>query len=368
MTIASVYFGDELGRYGVGDGHPFGPDRLHAFWAETVRQGLDKKVDIMAPVACDESALLRFHTPEYVNLVKRASETGAGYLDAGDTPAFKGVFEAGCYVVGSDLDALQRIVSGETPRVFIPIAGLHHARRDGAAGFCAFNDCGVIIETLRREYGIQRVAYVDIDAHHGDGVFYAFEDDPDVGFADLHEDGRFLYPGTGFASETGKGAAAGGKLNIPLDPGSDDDAFHRAWNGGVPPVKNAETVQKKHIIQVGNVGQRSAALRALRKRSARQAVAHRFICGKCLSGIPNGHQTMAPRILAETHSEIMTASRITIRISDTWGQASVFSDDDSCSPMPPAPTKPSTVDSRMLMSQRNTAMPAKAGRICGTIP
>jgi len=229
MTIASVYFGDELGRYGFGDGHPFGPDRLHAFWAETVRQGLDKKVDIMAPVACDESALLRFHTPEYVNLVKRASETGAGYLDAGDTPAFKGVFEAGCYVVGSDLDALARIVSGETPRVFIPIAGLHHARRDGAAGFCAFNDCGVIIETLRREYGIQRVAYVDIDAHHGDGVFYAFEDDPDVGFADLHEDGRFLYPGTGFASETGKGAAAGGKLNIPLDPGSDDAAFHRAW-------------------------------------------------------------------------------------------------------------------------------------------
>jgi len=229
MSIASVYFGDELGRYGFGDGHPFGLDRLSAFWSETMRQGLDKRVDIMAPVACDEEALLRFHTPEYVELVKRASKTGDGYLDAGDTPAFKGVFEAGCYVVGSDLDALGRIVSGESPRVFIPIAGLHHGRRDGAAGFCAFNDCGVIIETLRREYGIQRVAYIDIDAHHGDGVFYAFEDDPDVGFADLHEDGRFLYPGTGFAAETGKGRAAGTKLNIPLDPGSDDAAFHRAW-------------------------------------------------------------------------------------------------------------------------------------------
>ncbi|MDD9858631.1 MAG: acetoin utilization protein AcuC, partial [Gammaproteobacteria bacterium] len=148
MAIASVYFGDDLGRYGFGDGHPFGPDRMHAFWRETVKQGLDKRVHIMAPVACDEAALLRFHTPEYVGLVKHASETGAGYLDSGDTPAFKGVFEAGCYVVGSDLDALHRIVSGETPRVFIPIAGLHHARRDSAAGFCAFNDCGVIIETL----------------------------------------------------------------------------------------------------------------------------------------------------------------------------------------------------------------------------
>jgi acetoin utilization protein AcuC len=113
--------------------------------------------------------------------------------------------------------------------VLLPIAGLHHARRDSAAGFCVFNDPGVIIETLREQYGIKRIAYVDIDAHHGDGVFYAFEDDPDLIFADIHEDGRFLYPGTGFAHETGKGAAKGSKLNIPMLPGADDRAFHQAW-------------------------------------------------------------------------------------------------------------------------------------------
>ena len=229
MSIASVYFGDDLGRYGFGEGHPFGPDRLHAFWRETLKQGLDQRVNIMAPVACDEQSLLRFHTPEYVARVKRASQTGSGYLDCGDTPAFKGVFEAGSFVVGSDLDALHRIITGEAPRVFIPIAGLHHARRDSAAGFCAFNDCAIVIETLRQQYGIQRVAYVDIDAHHGDGVFYAFEADPDVAFADLHEDGRYLYPGTGAVSETGKGKALDTKLNIPLDPGSDDKVFHKAW-------------------------------------------------------------------------------------------------------------------------------------------
>lgn len=229
MAIVNVYFGEALGRYGFGDGHPFGPDRMHAFWRETVKQGLHKRVNIMAPVACDEASLLRFHTAEYIARVKRASQSGDGYLDSGDTPAFKGVFEAGSHVVGSDLDALRRMVDGETPRVFIPIAGLHHARRDSAAGFCAFNDCGVLIETLRRQYGIQRVAYVDIDAHHGDGVFYAFEDDAEVAFADLHEDGRYLYPGTGAADETGSGEAAGSKLNIPLDPGSDDQAFHRVW-------------------------------------------------------------------------------------------------------------------------------------------
>jgi acetoin utilization protein AcuC len=125
---------------------------------------------------------------------------------------------------------LQAIIEGEITRAFIPIGGLHHARRDGAAGFCVFNDCGVAIEAARRVYGITRVAYVDIDAHHGDGVFYGFEHDPDLAFADIHEDGRFLYPGTGAREETGRGPAAGTKLNIPLPPGADDADFYAVWN------------------------------------------------------------------------------------------------------------------------------------------
>lgn len=224
-----VYIGEELARYGFGQGHPFGPDRLDAFWRETVKQGLDKRVRLSSPKLASEERLEYFHTPDYVERVKRQSAGGGGYLDYGDTPAFEGVFEAAAAVVGSTLDALAQAVSGETPRLFIPIAGLHHARRESAAGFCVFNDAGVAIEVLRREFGIRRVAYIDIDAHHGDGVFYAFEDDPDVIFADIHEDGRYLYPGTGFAHETGKGKAAGTKLNIPMEPGADDAAFHRAW-------------------------------------------------------------------------------------------------------------------------------------------
>ena len=92
-----------------------------------------------------------------------------------------------------------------------------------------FNDCGIAIEAARKVYGLRRVAYVDIDAHHGDGVFYAFERDPDVAFADLHEDGRFLYPGTGSRAETGRGAAEGTKLNVPMPPGAGDEAFVAAW-------------------------------------------------------------------------------------------------------------------------------------------
>ncbi len=224
-----VYVGEGLARYGFGEGHPFGCDRLDAFWREAIKRGLDKRVHVAAPAGCGERELCRFHAPDYVGRVQRLSRTGAGYLDCGDTPAFKGVYEAASCVVGSGLDGLVQSMSGEHPRIFVPIAGLHHARADSAAGFCVFNDPGVLITTLRQRYGIRRVAYVDIDAHHGDGVFYAFERDADLVFADIHEDGRFLYPGTGFAHETGKGAAKDTKLNIPMLPGADDEAFRRVW-------------------------------------------------------------------------------------------------------------------------------------------
>ncbi|HEY9199529.1 MAG TPA: acetoin utilization protein AcuC, partial [Gammaproteobacteria bacterium] len=191
--------------------------------------GLDAQLRVCAPVQAGDADILRFHTPDYLERVKGQSQSGRGYLDAGDTPAFPGMYEAACAVVGSVLDAARRLLIGECRRAFVPIAGLHHARRDGAAGFCVFNDCGVLIETLRAVHGIRRVAYVDIDAHHGDGVFYAFEDDPDLCFIDLHEDGRYLYPGTGAASETGTGPAAGTKLNIPMPPNSGDAAVHALW-------------------------------------------------------------------------------------------------------------------------------------------
>ena len=171
----------------------------------------------------------RFHTAEYIDRVAQASLTGVGYLDNGDTPAFAGVYEAAARVVGTVLQAVADLINGETRRAFVPIAGLHHARRDAAAGFCVFNDCGVAIETLRRLHGVRRIAYVDIDAHHGDGVFYAFETDPDLAIADIHEDGRYLYPGTGAASETGKGDARGTKLNVPMPPGAGDRSFFEAW-------------------------------------------------------------------------------------------------------------------------------------------
>ncbi len=226
---ACVTVGEQIARYGFPGGHPFGPHRMGVFWEEARRLGLDAQVTVRQPVLASQDDLARFHTAAYINVVKERSRTGTGLLDAGDTPAFPGVFETASYVVGSALDGMETIMAGQCRRAFVPIAGLHHARPGRAGGFCVFNDAGVVIHALRARHGIQRVAYVDIDAHHGDGVFYAFEEDPDLIFADLHQDGRTLYPGTGSASERGKGIAEGRKLNIPLPPGAGDSHFAQVW-------------------------------------------------------------------------------------------------------------------------------------------
>jgi len=222
--------GPEIAAYGFPQGHPFGPDRHAAFMARLERSPVAPRLERIAAPQATRAELELFHTPAYIDRVERLSAAGSGLLDQGDTPAYPGVYEAAAAVVGGTLAALARIVAGPIPRAFIPIGGLHHARRDGAAGFCVFNDCGVAIEAARRVHGIEKVAYVDIDAHHGDGVFYAFETDPDLAFADIHEDGRFLYPGTGARAETGRDAARGTKLNIPLPPGADDAVFEQAWS------------------------------------------------------------------------------------------------------------------------------------------
>lgn len=224
-----VYKGSALANYGFGDTHPFGLDRHDVFQNELAAAGLGDAISYGRPHRASVDELLLFHTADYINLVSLKSAEGQGYLDDGDTPAIAGIFDAACDVVGTTLAAVDAVMHGDCKRAFVPIAGLHHAARDKAAGFCVFNDCGVAVEYLRRNHGVRRIAYVDIDAHHGDGVFYGFEDDPDLLFADIHEDGRFLYPGTGAAEETGTGRARGTKLNIPIAPGAKDADFDREW-------------------------------------------------------------------------------------------------------------------------------------------
>lgn len=226
-----VFLGEDLAAYNFGSRHPFGPQRHHAFERRLENLGLRPRVAVRAPVQATPLQLAYFHTLAHINEIRERSDTGTGFLDQGDTPAFVGMYPAAATVVGSTLDGLQQIWQGEAgARAFVPIAGLHHARRDGAAGFCIFNDCGVAIELALRDLGLERVAYVDIDAHHGDGVYYGFEDDPRVIIVDVHEDGQYLYPGTGARRETGQGRAKGTKMNVPLPPGATDRDFFRVWD------------------------------------------------------------------------------------------------------------------------------------------
>ena len=233
MCKTAVFFGEELAGYSFGSAHPFNSNRIYAFWSKLCALNLDKsnQIRIERPAIVQEELLLRFHDNEYVDLVKKSSKLGTGLLDLGDTPAFKGVFEAASYVVGTSLKALELVMEKRDGilHAFNPIGGLHHSRRGSAGGFCVFNDIGIVSLIAREKYGIEKIAYVDIDAHHGDGVFYEFEGDRALFIADTHEDGHYLYPGTGKESENGLGDAKGTKLNIPLKPNSKDNDFFRAF-------------------------------------------------------------------------------------------------------------------------------------------
>ena len=215
-----VLEGKELLLYSFPSPHPFTNERARLFWEVLARDG--HPVNHIRPQKGGHDLIGLFHAPEHIRFVELASNLGYGALDRGDTPAYRGIFEATQYVVGSTVFAVDKVMKGDVDHAFNPVGGLHHATRDSSAGFCVFNDIGVAIEVLRKSYGLRRILYVDIDVHHGDGVFYSYESDPELFIFDLHEDGRFLYPGTGDSSETGRGEAKGTKVNVPLAPGSGD--------------------------------------------------------------------------------------------------------------------------------------------------
>lgn len=215
--------GEELLLYSFPPPHPFTRERALAFWNRLHAEALPTKK--LGPQKADKGLLELFQTSDHIKYVELASHLGYGALDQGDTPAFKGVFEASQFAVGTTAFAAVEVVEGRIDHAFNPVGGLHHATKDSSAGFCVFNDIGITIELLRKSQGVRRILYVDIDVHHGDGVYYSYESDPEVFIFDIHQDGRYLYPGTGKASERGSGNAAGTKVNVPLMPGSGDQSL-----------------------------------------------------------------------------------------------------------------------------------------------
>ena len=226
-----IAYGKESELYSFPSGHPMSSRRVQLFVASIMELANEtESIVIYPPKSASEVDLLLFHTNEFVDSVKQSSLSGEGFLDYGDTPSFRGVYEASLFPVGNTLMGLDKIMSGDVDHFFNPVGGLHHARRNRAGGFCVFNDASIAISKAINELGMKRIAYVDIDAHHGDGVYYGFESDPRVIIADIHEDGRYLYPGTGFSSEVGIGKAEGTKINIPVNPRANDKQFIAAFD------------------------------------------------------------------------------------------------------------------------------------------
>src|SRR4051794_40973553 len=246
---ACVVFDPTLTAYDFGPTHPMSPLRVDL----TIRLADELGVlahpggsgglpTVPAPMAEDD-LLATVHEPDLIDAVRLVSkdphrvdeEHGLG---TEDNPAFEGMHEASAHIVGATVEAARRVWSGEVLHAANISGGLHHAMPARASGFCIYNDIAVGIRWLL-DHGAQRVAYVDVDVHHGDGVERIFWDDPRVLTVSVHESGRVLFPGTGFAGETGGAGAEGSVVNVALPPGTADSAWLRALYSTALPLVRA---------------------------------------------------------------------------------------------------------------------------------
>ncbi len=231
-----VVWDDALISYDFGPEHPLAPVRVELTMALARELGVLDLVEMSgcAPATDDELALV--HKRDYIEAVKRVSATGRRDLACGlgtvDNPAFVGVHEASALITGASLAAARAVWTGEVEHAVNVAGGLHHAMPALASGFCVYNDPGVAIAWLLSQ-GASRVAYVDVDVHHGDGVQAMFYDDPRVLTISLHESPRTLFPGTGFPNESG---AEGTAVNVALPAGCGDGDWLRAFHAVVPPL------------------------------------------------------------------------------------------------------------------------------------
>ena len=316
----AVIWDAELAAYDFGPGHPLAPIRVqlaHRLASDlgVLTQPNVTKIDHIEPVSDED--LLRVHEAEYVHAVKRAgSEPGftdvARGLGTTDDPVFPGMHEAAARVVGASIAGARAVLTGGFEHAVNLAGGLHHAMPGAAEGFCVYNDCAAAIAWLL-DQGVERVAYIDIDVHHGDGVQTIFWDDPRVLTISLHEGPRTLFPGTGYPHETGGRQAPGSAINVAIPAGSGDDAWLRAFQAVVPPAIEAfapSFIVSQHgcdthfadplaHLTLTIDGQRLAGV-------AIHRLAHRFADGKWLALGGGGYEwiDVVPRTWAHLLAEV----------------------------------------------------------------
>jgi len=237
---ACVVYDASLTDYDFGPTHPMNPVRVDLTIDLATELGVLGGLRRVAAPDATEDDLLTVHDPELVEAVMRASEDPsradpARGLGTDDDPAFRGMHRAARHVVGASIEAARLVWEGEASHAANIAGGLHHAMPDRASGFCVYNDVAIAIRWLLG-HGARRIAYVDVDVHHGDGVEKVFYDDPRVLTVSLHETGQMLFPGTGFAGDRGGPGADGTAVNVALPPGTSDAGWLRAYHAVVPPL------------------------------------------------------------------------------------------------------------------------------------
>ncbi len=241
LTLA---WDERLTGYDFGPGHPLAPVRVELTIALARELGvLDRPdVTVVTPAAAEMAELELVHDGDYIDAVRQAGfdgrPNGRYGLGTPDNPVFAGMHEASALVVGATLAAARAVWHGEALHAANIAGGLHHAMRRAASGFCVYNDPAIAIRWML-DQGAQRIAYVDVDVHHGDGVQAAFYDDPRVLTISLHEHPATLFPGTGLASEIGSGDGRGYSVNVALPAGTGDAGWLRAFDAVVPPLLRA---------------------------------------------------------------------------------------------------------------------------------
>lgn len=249
MHETAFIYSDKYLSYDFGGFHPLRPERIKLTERLCMLKGLlaRPEVSVRLPREATEAELLSVHSREHVSLVRRLSESGVGLLDAGDTPAFKGMYEAAALWGGGSLVAAELVGRGIVEHAFNIGGGLHHAGRDRASGFCIFNDVAMAARMLVDALGFERVFMLDIDAHHGDGTQEILYEEPRCLKVDFHESGRYLFPGSGYTDEIGAGKGRGFMVNAPLPPNTYDDAYLQLFDEIVPPL--VEAFQPEIILQ-----------------------------------------------------------------------------------------------------------------------
>jgi len=242
-----LIYTEDYQKYNFGDSHPLRPLRLSLTYSLMNKIGLfnNKKLEILHPKPCTNEELELVHTPDYIDAVSKLStnpqdnsvnpsEYGLG---PGDNPIFKGMFEASSLVCGASIMVADMVWNDNKCNVaFNPAGGLHHAIENRASGFCIFNDIAVALRYLKTLKKDIKIAYLDIDCHHGDGVQWIFYEDPNVLTISIHESGQFLFPGTGDLDEIGEEDGTGYSINFPLIPGTNNKLYLKLFKECIPKI------------------------------------------------------------------------------------------------------------------------------------